>query len=204
MTRYIYVVDDDESIRASMHSLLSRIDDLAIRSYPSGDKFLAVHGELDPGVVLLDMHMPGATGLDVLRTLRQEKRSFAAVVITGQGDTGLAVSSMKVGAVDFVEKPFDHHALIRTIDDAFQVLEQSTASASRIRDAKEKLALLSPRERNVLDGLIQGHANKVIAYDHGISPRTIEIYRANLMDKLGATTLSDVLRFAFDAGLVEF
>ena len=203
MTRHIYIVDDDESVRASLHSLLGRIDDLAIRSYRSGDAFLAARAELDAGVILLDMHMPGASGLDVLRAVAAEGGHFAPIVITGQGDTGLAVNSMKAGAVDFIEKPFDHKHLMSVITEAYSVLEETTAIANRARDAREKLALLSPRERNVLDGLIAGHANKVIAYDHGISPRTIEIYRANLMDKLGAQTLSDVLRIAYNAGLIS-
>ncbi|MBO9499051.1 MAG: response regulator [Novosphingobium sp.] len=203
MTRHIYIVDDDESVRASTHSLLSRIDGLAVRSYRSGDAFLEAVPELDPGVVLLDMHMPGATGLDVLRaTNKGDDTRFVSIVITGQGDTHLAVESMKAGAVDFIEKPFDHRELLSIIDSSYERLEQQTQAVERQRDARERVASLSPRERDVLDGLIEGRANKVIAIEHGISPRTIEIYRANLMTKLNATTLSDVLRIAFQAGIV--
>ncbi|WP_404335545.1 response regulator transcription factor [Sphingomonas sp. MMS12-HWE2-04] len=202
MTRTIYIVDDDPNIRASMLSLLGRLENVAIRSFASGDAFLADLEDLPPGVLLLDMHMPGASGLDVLRALEAAGNRSAAVVITGQGDMTLAVQSMKAGAIDFVEKPFDHKELLGLIDDGFARIEETNAIAERENEARTRVAALSPRERDVLDGLIAGRANKVIANDHGISPRTIEIYRANLMEKLEAKTLADVLRIAFAAGIV--
>lgn len=200
MTRTIYIVDDDDAVRASLHSLLSVRSDLVIRSYRSGDAFLAEARELDPGVVLLDFHMPGSTGLDVLRAIRGNGK-FAAVILTGQGNVSLAVQAMKAGALDFVEKPYEADLLMRLIDNAFSRLEQDNEAAARTDAAKAKIAKLSPRETDVLKGLIEGRANKVIAYDLDISPRTVEIYRANLMDKLEVRSLSEALRIAFAAGL---
>lgn len=200
MTRSIYIVDDDDAVRASLHSLLSVRSDLVIRSYRSGDAFLADAEELDPGVLLLDFHMPGATGLDVLRSLR-DKTQFAAVILTGQGNVTLAVQAMKAGALDFIEKPYEADALMRLIDTAFSRLERDSNAAARVDAARAKIAKLSPRETDVLRGLIEGRANKVIAYDLEISPRTVEIYRANLMDKLEVRSLSEALRIAFAAGL---
>lgn len=202
MTRHIYIVDDDDDVRLSLHGLLGRIDGLAIRSFRSGTAFLESLEVLEPGVLLLDMHMPGATGLDVLRALGERASRFAAIVITGQGDLRLAVESMKAGAIDFIEKPIEHAELLALIDLSFARFEQETALVARERAAREKLATLSPRERDVLDGLIEGQANKVIAHNLGISPRTIEIYRSNLMTKLSAESLSDVLRVACLAGLI--
>ena len=153
-TRSIYIVDDDDAVRASLHSLLSVRPDTLIRGYKSGDAFLAAMDELEPGCLLLDFHMPGATGLDVLNAIRDKPR-FTAVILTGRGDVNLAVQAMKAGAHDFIEKPY-------------QFEELSTALAT--------------------------------AFD--ISPRTVEIYRANVMTKLGVKSLSEALRIAFAAGLV--
>ena len=201
MTKAIYIVDDDDAVRASLHSLLSLRSDTVIRSYRSGDAFLAEVGELDPGVVLLDFHMPGATGLDVLKAIRGN-HALASVILTGQGNVALAVQAMKAGALDFVEKPYDAETLTRVIATAFSRLEEDSGAAARVEAAKAKIAKLSPRETDVLMGLIEGRANKVIAYDLEISPRTVEIYRANLMDKLEVRSLSEALRIAFAAGLL--
>ena len=201
MTRTIYIVDDDDAVRASLHSLLSVRGDLVIRSYRSGDAFLEEADELDPGVLLLDFHMPGATGLDVLNAIGQ-RPTFAAVILTGQGNVGLAVQAMKAGALDFIEKPYEADQLMQVIDMAFSRLEQNSDAASRVDAAKGKIAKLSPRECDVLMGLIEGRSNKVIAYELDISPRTVEIYRANLMEKLEVRSLSEALRVAFAAGLI--
>ena len=201
MTRTIYIVDDDDAVRASLHSLLSVRGDLVIRSYRSGDAFLDEADELDPGVLLLDFHMPGASGLDVLNTVGQ-RPTFASVILTGQGNVGLAVQAMKAGALDFIEKPYEADQLMQVIDTAFSRLEQNSDAALRVDAAKSKIAKLSPRECDVLMGLIEGRSNKVIAYELDISPRTVEIYRANLMDKLEVRSLSEALRVAFAAGLI--
>jgi two-component system, LuxR family, response regulator FixJ len=203
MMRHIYLVDDDDAVRASLHSLLSLQSNLVIRSFRSGDGFLADAPALDPGVLLLDFHMPGANGLDVLHSLGGSGPKFAAVILTGVGNVPLAVQAMKAGAVDFVEKPYEAEMLLETIDLAFSRLERDGAAAQRVEAAQRKIAALSPRERDVLMGLIDGRANKVIAFELDISPRTVEIYRANLMTKLGVRSLPEALRIAFVAGLIE-
>ncbi len=200
MTRTIYIVDDDDAVRASLHSLLSVRPDLVVRGYRSGDAFLQEVGELDPGVLLLDFHMPGATGLDVLVALDNSGR-FVPIVLTGQGNVTLAVQAMKAGALDFIEKPYEAEVLMQVIDTAFSRLEEDREAASRVGAAEAKIARLSPRETDVLKGLIEGRSNKIIAYELDISPRTVEIYRANLMEKLEVRSLSEALRIAFAAGL---
>lgn len=198
--RNIYIVDDDDAVRASLQSLLATRPNLLIRSFRSGDAFLAEVKELDPGVLLMDVHMPGASGIDVLRAL-PDNRQFATIVLTGQGNITLAVDAMKAGALDFVEKPYEHLALLQMVEGAFSRLETDSADAARVEAAKGKLARLSGRETDVLKGLIDGHANKVIAHHLDISPRTVEIYRAHLMEKLEVRSLSEALRIAFAAGL---
>ena len=200
MTRTVYIVDDDDAVRASLHTLLSIRNDLLIRSYRSGDAFLQEVSDLDPGVVLLDLHMPGATGLDVLNALNKNPK-FVAIVLTGQGNVGLAVQAMKAGALDFVEKPYEAEVLMQLVDAAFARLEQGSEAAARVNAAEAKIAKLSPRETDVLKGLIEGRSNKIIAFELDISPRTVEIYRANLMEKLEVRSLSEALRIAFAAGL---
>lgn len=200
MIRTVYIVDDDDAVRASLHSLLVLQPELIVRGYRSGDAFLEEVGDLDPGVLLLDFHMPGSTGLDVLKAVRD--RPFAPVILTGQGNVDLAVSAMKAGALDFVEKPYDPDMLMTMVENAFQVLEKRGEAKSRVELARGRIARLSPRESDVLMGLIEGRSNKIIAYDLDISPRTVEIYRANLMDKLEVRSLSEALRIAFAAGLV--
>lgn len=200
MTRSIYIVDDDDAVRASLHSLLSLRSDLVIRGFRSGDIFLQMLPDLDPGVLLLDFHMPGSTGLDVLNAVADDPR-FVAIILTGQGNVGLAVQAMKAGALDFIEKPYEAEFLMIAIDLAFSRLEEGNEAAARIASAETKIAKLSPRERDVLKGLIEGRSNKIIAYELDISPRTVEIYRANLMEKLEVRSLSEALRIAFAAGL---
>lgn len=201
MSNTIYIVDDDDAVRASLHSLLSVQSDRVIRGFRSGDAFLAERGELDSGVLLLDFHMPGATGMDVLNAISGDVK-FVPIILTGQGNVSLAVQAMKVGAIDFIEKPYDADTLMSVIDNAFIHLAQESEADARVRAAKEKIALLSPRETDTLKGLIEGRSNKVIAYELSISPRTVEIYRANLMEKLEVRSLSEALRIAFAAGMV--
>jgi two-component system response regulator FixJ len=199
MNRSIYVVDDDDAVRASLHSLLSVQTDLMIHSYRSGDAFLEEAGELDPGVLLLDFHMPGASGLDVLQAI--DRTNFASIILTGQGNVTLAVQAMKAGALDFIEKPYEAEQLMQVIGTAFSRLDQDSGAMARVDLARAKIAKLSPRECDVLMGLIEGRSNKVIAFELDISPRTVEIYRANLMEKLEVRSLSEALRVAFAAGL---
>jgi two-component system response regulator FixJ len=198
--RSIYIIDDDEELRISLHRLLSLRSDLLIRSFGSGDAFLSGMDELDPGVLLLDMNMPGSSGLDVLRSIKGNSR-YLAIILTGQGNIEVATKAMKAGAFDFLEKPYNYQTLTEVMEGAFEKLEQESAAAARVESAKQRVAQLSARETDVLKGLIEGHANKVIAHDLSISPRTVEIYRANLMAKLKVRSLPEALKIAFAAGL---
>ncbi len=203
MIRNIYLIDDDDAVRASLHGLLSLRSDLVVRNFRSGDQFLERAPELESGVLLLDYHMPGKNGLEVLQQLGSFSHArFLTIILTGEGNIDIAVQAMKAGAVDFLEKPYKADALLETIDKAFERMEHDSAGSAQIQTARAKVAVLSPRERDVLTGLIEGRSNKVIAYDLAISPRTVEIYRANLMTKMGVRSLSEALRVAFAAGLI--
>lgn len=199
MTRAVFIVDDDDEMRLSLYRLLSLRSDLLIRTFASGDAFIAQRPELEPGVLLLDLNMPGMNGLDVLREIRGDTQ-FVALILTGQGNIEAAVAAMKAGAFDFLEKPYQHDALTEVMNAAFDRLEQESTARARAEGAQRLLATLSHRETDVLRGLIAGHANKVIAHNLAISPRTVEIYRANLMTKLGVRSLSEALKIAFAAG----
>ncbi|GAB5350150.1 response regulator transcription factor [Alteriqipengyuania sp. 357] len=200
--RNIYIVDDDPIIRSELYSLLSIYPDTMLRSFASGDDFIAECEGLQPSVILLDMNMPGASGLDVLGAIR-DRPELLPIVITGAGDTQLAVQAMKAGATDFLEKPCEPRALLKTIDLAFETLEETEQVIARTEQARDKLSRLSARERDVLEGLIEGKSNKIIGYELDISPRTVEVYRGKMMDKLEVQSLSEALRVAFAAGLVE-
>jgi two-component system response regulator FixJ len=203
MLRSIYVVDDDDGVRASLVRLLSTQPDLAVRSYRNGDAFLAAAPEQDPGVALLDLDMPGSSGLEVLVALQRETPGkYASVMVTGAGNIGTAVKAIQSGALDFIEKPYEVATLLETVDRAFSRLQQDSDACARTMEARAKIDHLSPREREVLVWLIEGRQNKVIAYELGISPRTVEIYRGNLMTKLGVRSLPEALRIAFAAGLI--
>jgi len=175
---------------------------LVCRGFASGDLFLAEAPDLASGVVLLDFRMPGSDGADVLSALGTMPDKFAVIVATGEGDIKLAVTMMKLGAVDFIEKPYEIDALMQGVDAAFIHLARDQSAANQVSAAQAKIAGLSPRERDVLVGLIAGQANKVIAHNLDISPRTVEVYRSNLMDKLAVSSLPAALRIAFTAGLI--
>lgn len=200
--RRIYVVDDDEALRQSVQALLEAVGDFSIAPFSSGDAFLSVAQDLDPGCVLLDINMPGKSGIEVLHLLREADARFEIILLTGQGDIALAVEAMKGGAADFIEKPYDNRTLMDAIEVAFARLEDRVKEASVVHAARDHIDRLTPRERDVLVGLIDGKANKIIAYELDISPRTVEIYRANLMDKLEVRSVAEAVRIAFAAGLV--
>ncbi|KPH62802.1 response regulator transcription factor [Novosphingobium aerophilum] len=201
-SRRIYIVDDDLAVRTSLEYLLSMIGNSRITSFDSGDAFLEAAATLEPGCLLLDLHMPGTTGIQVLSTVGGRPTRFVPIVLTGEGDVSVAVQAMKLGAVDFIEKPCDHLKLMGAVESAFSQQAASTVEERRKEKAISLLEQLSPRELDVLKGLIDGQSNKVIAHDLDISPRTVEIYRAKLMEKLQVRSLSEVLRIAFAAGLV--
>jgi len=204
MIRQAYVVDDDAPVCASLQGLLSAASSALVRAFPSGDAFLAEMMALDPGVVILDVNMPGTSGLDVLARIGEAGLldRLVPIVVTGQGSIAMAVRAMRAGALDFLEKPYNRATLLRFIEEGFRQIEEADTAQRRGQTAKEKLARLSARETDVLSGLIAGRPNKIIAYDLGISSRTVEIYRANLMDKLEVRSLSEALRIAFAAGLI--
>ena len=170
---------------------------LTVRLYDSASSFLAGLSAVKSGCLVTDVRMPDMTGIELLQQLRSKACHLPAIVITGHGDVPLAVEAMKAGAVDFIEKPFDQEALLHAVHAA---LERGFRGEGREDPAiAAKLATLSERERQVLEGLVAGHPNKTIAYDLGISPRTVEVYRANLMAKMGARSLSELIRMAIIA-----
>jgi two-component system response regulator FixJ len=195
----IYVIDDDEAARHSLEFLLKTAG-LDVRGFDSAQGFLDAVPQIRSGCIITDVRMPEITGIDLLRKLKQLGVTVPVIVITGHGDISLAVDAMKIGAVDFLEKPIDDNALLAAVKNALN--RNSGALQRDVERSKinEKLAGLSTRERQVLEGLVTGKANKVIAFDLGISPRTVEIYRANLMTKMGAGSLADLVRMALIAG----
>ena len=189
--RVVHIVDDDEAVRQSLAFLLSSTG-LAVRLYDSATAFLAGLASVKGGCLITDMRMPDMTGLELLHQLRAKACGLPAIVITGHGDVALAVEAMKAGAVDFIEKPFDQEAILTAVKAALERGGEGGDTAA----IAARLASLSERERQVLEGLIAGHPNKTIAYDLGISPRTVEVYRANLMTKMEARSLSELIRMA--------
>lgn len=200
--RVVHLVDDDEAIRRSA-SFMLRTSGLAVKTYASGVELLAEGKGLDPGCILLDVRMPGMDGLEVQKALHERDIRLPVIVMTGHGDVSVAVQAMKAGAIDFIEKPFEKATLLGSLDEGFAQLAQAGTRAARGDGARARLEVLTPREREVLEGLVRGHPNKTIAYDLGISPRTVEIHRANVMSKLEVASLSEALRIAFAAGLGE-
>lgn len=194
--RIVHLVDDDDAIRRSV-SFALKTSGFQVRVYEDGDGILKVAPNLEAGCILLDIRMPGMDGLEVQEALKSKGVTLPVVIMTGHGDVSLAVRAMKAGAVDFIEKPFQKAVLLSAIEHGMARLQQSASSLREANNASVKLQLLSARERDVLDGLAKGLPNKSIAYDLGISPRTVEIHRANLMAKLGVKSLSDALRVAF-------
>lgn len=195
----VYIVDDDQAVRQSLHGLLSERPNLVIRVFASGDAFLDNIEASDGGVLLLDFQMPGRDGIEVMRALQDRAAKFLTIMLTGQGDISLAVQAMKAGATDFLEKPYDPHHLLNLLDEAFARFSETSGIAQRREQARERIARLSPREHEVLMGLIEGRPNKVIAHQLDLSPRTVEIYRANMMEKLDVSSLSEALRLAYAA-----
>ena len=194
----VHLVDDDAAIRRSAGFML-KTSGYQVQAYESGVDLLKQAGGLEQGCILLDIRMPGMDGLDVQQALQERGVTLPVIIMTGHGDISLAVRAMKAGAVDFIEKPFEKEALKSALDEGFRRLSQKGVTGDRKKDAEVQIQSLTPRERDVLDGLAQGLPNKTIAYDLGISPRTVEIHRANLMTKLGVRSLSEALRIAFAA-----
>jgi two-component system response regulator FixJ len=198
----VYIVDDDEALRKSL-AFLMKSARIQTQTYDSAVSFLAAKPGNMSGCVVTDVRMPGMSGIDLLRELKKIAVPLPVIVMTGHGDVTLAVEAMKLGAFDFIEKPFDDEALLASVRNALGRGQQEAKREAERSKAQERLDVLSPRERQVLDGLVAGHANKVIAFDLGISPRTVELYRANVMTKMEAASLSDLVRMALAAGILE-
>jgi two-component system response regulator FixJ len=191
----VHVIDDDADVRQSLAFLLSTAG-LAVRVHDSAVAFLKVLPEIRDGCVVTDVRMPGIDGLELQRRLGELELRLPVIVMTGHGDVPLAVEAMKAGAVDFIEKPFDDEVMLSAIRAALARHANDRQRYARAAAIQERIARLSDREREVLDRLVAGKANKVIAYELGISPRTVEVYRANVMTKMQADSLSELVRMA--------
>ena len=196
--RVCHIVDDDPEVADSTAFLL-RTEGFETTTHASGEGFLRSLPDLDYGCILLDIRMPGIDGLEVQQELQKSGIDMPVIIMTGHGDIPLSVRAMKAGAIDFIEKPFEKSTLLAAVEEAFHALTRSETGRERAKSASVKLQALTPRERDVLEGLSKGLPNKTIAYDLGISPRTVEIHRANLMAKLEVRSLSEALRLAFAA-----
>jgi two-component system response regulator FixJ len=195
--RTVYVLDDDAAVLRSLERLLSSANFEPV-TFDHPDAFLAAAKTFKAGCVLLDVRLPGMNGLDVQAQLRKIRNDLAVIVVTGQGDIQTAVRAMKAGAADFLEKPYSDDALLGSIEAAFQKEPDHDLD---IADAVRRVATLSTREREVLDGLLAGRPNKLIAYDLGISVRTVEVHRARMMERLGMRQLAEVIRLGVMAKL---
>ncbi len=198
----VYVIDDDEAMRHSLEFLLGSVD-YEVALFDSGQAFLDAMPALEFGCVVSDVRMPGIDGIELLRRLKTLQSRLPVIIMTGHGDVPLAVEAMKLGAVDFLEKPFEDDLLIAMVDSGLKRAEPEARQEAVTREIAERIATLSPRERQVMDGLVAGLSNKSIAREYDISPRTIEVYRANVMTKMQAGSLSELVRLAMRAGALK-
>lgn len=191
----VHIVDDDDAVRDALHFLMQS-EDIASKTYASAEEFIENKQDVGNGCLLLDVRMPGMSGLELLDLLKTQGISVSVVFITGHGDINMAVEAMKAGAVDFIEKPFDNKLLLKSVR---LCLDQSIGlnnENEKHREYEKRIALLTNRERQVMELLVEGKQNKMIARDLNISPRTVELHRARVMEKLEASSLSDVVRIA--------
>ncbi len=202
MARTVQIIDDDDAMRDSLRFLLLS-SGFAVEDHGSPQVFLAALADLDLGCVITDLRMPEMSGIELLRTLRNRQPDVPIIVITGHGDIAVAVEAMKLGATDFFEKPFSDEELCAAVTRALEHKQSHDRDDAERAEIVERIEHLSPRERDVLIGLVEGKQNKTIAYDLSISPRTVEVYRANLMTKMQATALSQLVRMALLAGLPD-
>lgn len=196
----VHVVDDDVAVRQSLSFLLAS-DGLPVRLYETADDFLKKVASGPVGCIVTDVRMPGTDGIEFLKRLKERGVFIPVIVMTGHADVPLAVEAMKLGAIDFIEKPFDDELFLTAVRSALQKHQSNDRNTSASPEVLAKVTSLTERERQVLEGLVAGKPNKVIAYDLGISPRTVEIYRANVMTKMQAKSLSELVRMALSAGV---
>jgi two-component system response regulator FixJ len=200
--RIVYVIDDDDALRESLAFLLGTAQ-FSVQSFVSAKAFLEALPAVTKGCIITDVRMPDLSGIDLLRRLSDLKVTLPVIVVTGHGDVALAVEAMKIGAIDFLEKPVDDEVLLASVNLALQQQDGQAKRHIERAEIESRTAALSQRERDVLDELVAGRANKQIAFDLGISPRTVEIYRANLMHKMHAGSLSELVRMALIVGMLE-
>jgi len=195
----VHLIDDDEDVRRALAFLLGTAG-LAVTVYESASVFLEKCENFESGCVVSDVRMPGIDGLELLRQLQQKRARMPVVVMTGHADVPLAVAAMKEGAVDFIEKPFADDVLLTAIQAAFDRDRNMGRTGAEAAQIRTRLASLTAREKEVLDGLLAGHPNKTIAYDLGLSPRTVEVHRANVMTKMVASSLSELVKMTLAPG----
>jgi two-component system response regulator FixJ len=197
----VHLIDDDDGVRHAVAFLLTTAG-FAVRAHESATAFLEVLSTLQPGCIVTDIRMPGIDGLELQRRLNGLRVNFPIVVMTGHADVPLAVEAMKAGSIDFIEKPFDDEVLLSAIRAALDHYDKTGFREIEVAQIQARLRTLSPREREVLAGLMAGHPNKTIAYDLGLSARTVEVHRANVMTKMAAASLSELVRMTLVAGLL--
>lgn len=193
----VHIVDDEEAVRNSLAFLLSGAG-FAVRVHESATAFLTVAPQIKNGCLITDLRMPDMDGVELLRRLRDTDTLLPAIVITGHGDVQMAVEAMKCGAIDFIEKPFSDEVIIESISRAASRAAERLQSGAVLEVVRQRVASLSDRERQVLKGVVVGQANKTIAFELGISPRTVEVYRAGLMGKMQAKSLPELVRMIMD------
>lgn len=198
----IYVIDDDDAMRDSLNFLLDS-SGYSVALFDDAQRFLEALPGLAFGCIVSDVRMPGIDGIELLKRMKAQHSPFPILIMTGHGDVPLAVEAMKLGAVDFLEKPFEDDRLIAMIETAIRQAEPAAKSEAVAQDLAARVASLSPRERQVMEGLVAGLSNKLIAREYDISPRTIEVYRANVMTKMQASSLSELVRLAMRAGMLN-
>ena len=198
--KLVHVVDDDEGVRRSLDFLLSNAGYEVCR-WCSAEDFLKGADKMVPACAMIDIRMPNMTGLELQKEMKTQGFAFPVIVLSGHGDIAMAVKAMQEGAIDFLEKPADRQKLLESLRNAFATINDTEEQRSRADWATTQLGRLTMREQEVLDGLACGYPNKTIAYDLGISARTVEVYRANVMEKLRVNSFADALRIAFAAGL---
>jgi two-component system, LuxR family, response regulator FixJ len=189
----VYVIDDDDGARHSLEFLLDCVG-IRVRSFSSADAFLASSPPLSGACIVTDVRMPGRNGIELMEELRRRGANVPVIVITGHADVPLAIQAMHAGVADFIEKPFDDELMLSSIRKALARQAGDDQAQAEKRSILDRIASLSPRELEVMDGLVAGHANKAIAFDLEISARTVEVYRANVMMKMQAKTLSELVR----------
>jgi RNA polymerase sigma factor (sigma-70 family) len=194
----VFVVDDDPAMRDSLRWLLESVG-LQVQTYATAAEFLAGRDPSTPGCLVLDVRMPGMSGLDLQEELRRRHTDLPTIVVTGHAEVPMAVRAVKAGAIDFIEKPFSDQLLLDRVRQALEIDRQEREARARREEARRRVGHLTPREREVLDLVVAGRANKEIASALGLSPKTVEVHRARVMEKMEVDSLADLIKVAMQA-----